>query len=295
MAHFEIKHSLKQSVYLSLSLLFKCAGIPYFRRVWTRSSNLTVLMYHKINDIPQNPNSVSTSLFEKQLQHLQKNYQIIDVDTVLDCIGNKQPFPENAVLLTFDDGYKDNLTEAYPLLKKYGFKALLFIPTDYPGIKSLPHDEKVPSSNPTLTWEEIKALDGVFEIGSHGCSHTILTTLPIEKAREEIVRSKELLQKKLGCAIRTFSYPKGTLAAFDSALENEVRKAGYELCFTSIPMRNAESFDPFCISRYNVENFGLTYFKLILDGSTDILRLKETRLGFRLKQFVNTLLGTTSK
>jgi peptidoglycan/xylan/chitin deacetylase (PgdA/CDA1 family) len=295
MAQFGLKRTLKRAVYLAASHSFKFTGIPMLRRGSRGRRSLTVLMYHKINASPLNSISVSPVLFAEQMEYLSDRYQVIDVDTVLRCISNGYEFPENAVLLTFDDGYRDNLIEAYPVLKKHGFRALLFIPTDFPGAKGLPHDAKIPPPNPTLTWQEIQSLHGVFEIGSHGCSHASLSSLSPDEARAEIVRSREILQSKLGVPIRAFAYPTGTPADYNASLEEEVRAAGYELCFTTVPKVNTGDFNPLAICRYNVEDFGMTYFKLIMDGSSDLLSLKETWIGRSGKRLINRLLGTTGE
>jgi peptidoglycan/xylan/chitin deacetylase (PgdA/CDA1 family) len=252
-------------------------------------------MYHKVNDVPDNPVSVSTRQFDEQLHFLRQNHRVLAVDEAAQIIAGGYDFPARSVLLTFDDGYQDNLTNALPILEKYQCPAVLFLPTDYIGGGALPHDHAAPAPNPLLTWEEIATLSKVFSIGSHGCSHRILTRMPIDEACQEITRSRQIIEQHLGAAVRWFAYPYGSVYDFNDSLEQAVRQAGYDLCFTTTPGRNTGKFNRWRIRRYNVENFGLTYFRCLLDGSADVIGMKDTKLGYRAKALANRMLGIKSR
>src|SRR5262249_46600980 len=78
---------------------------------------LRVLMYHKVNDIPDNPTTVPVSHFDDQLAQLRElGYEVVDLDAVLDHYTLGAPLPPHAVLITFDDGYRDTLENATPVL-----------------------------------------------------------------------------------------------------------------------------------------------------------------------------------
>lgn len=100
-----------------------------------KTNSLTVLTYHRITDIPdfQDPLKLSISNFEKQMSYLNKYYKIISAKQLTDIIRKQGIFPENSCLITFDDGWLDNYTNAYPILKKYGIPAVIFVSTDYIG------------------------------------------------------------------------------------------------------------------------------------------------------------------
>ena len=119
MNRYSIKHTIKRVLYLSLSLMFKCTGFPALLNLSRKRNGLIVLMYHKINDIPNNTLSVSTLQFEEQIKYLKENYNVISFEGVMNSINNGYIFPDRSVLLTFDDGYKDNMINAHPILKKY--------------------------------------------------------------------------------------------------------------------------------------------------------------------------------
>ena len=120
------------------------------------------------------------------IKYLKKNYNVISFKDIINSINNGYVFPDRSVLLTFDDGYRDNLINAHPILKEYDCKAILCIPTNFPEGGTLPHDKDLSISNPTLSWKEISEMQDVFEIASHGCSHTALTKMPLTEAKKEI-------------------------------------------------------------------------------------------------------------
>src|SRR6185437_2377171 len=85
-------------------------------------STLRVLMYHKVNDIPDNPTTIPVSLFDEQLAQLRElGYETVDLDAVLDHYALGKQLPDRAVLITFDDGYRDTLENALPVLQKHGY------------------------------------------------------------------------------------------------------------------------------------------------------------------------------
>src|SRR5947199_2235829 len=95
---------------------------------------LRSLMYHKVNDIADNPVTVPTSLFDEQMAQLRElGYTVVGLDAVLAHYVDGAPLPEKAVLVTFDDGYRDNLENALPTLQRYGYPAVPFVPIGSPG------------------------------------------------------------------------------------------------------------------------------------------------------------------
>lgn len=252
-------------------------------------------MYHKVTPVRPNSIAVSPESFEAQQRFLAVHYQVVALSDVRRWFLGEAPLPRRAVLLTFDDGYRNNLEFAHPVLSELGHAATIFVPTDFVGSSMpLPHDARLPVPNPTLTWDELAALQDVFEIGSHACSHRVLTQLPLDQAKREIEESKRLLERRLGRPVYAFSYPKGSIGDFSPALEAAVRDAGYDLAFTTIPAVNRAGANPLRIARHNVEDYGLRYFAGLLDGSAELLRLKDTRLGYQAKSALNRMRNRTA-
>src|SRR6202451_2570568 len=103
---------------------------------------LSILMYHKVNDLPDNPTTVPVRKFDEQLARLgELGYNVVDLDAVLYHYTLGSPLPEKAVLITFDDGYRDTLENALPVLEKHGYSAVIFIPVAYMDDETpLPHE-----------------------------------------------------------------------------------------------------------------------------------------------------------
>ena len=107
-------------------------------------ARLRVLMYHKVNDLPENPLSVPVGAFDEQLAQLRElGYTVVALDAVLAYYRDGTPLPARPVLITFDDGYRDNLEHAAPVLQKHGYPAVIFVPIGYlDGGRPLPHEEQ---------------------------------------------------------------------------------------------------------------------------------------------------------
>ena len=212
----------------------------------------------------------------------------------------RQPLPDGAVLITFDDGYRDNLENAAPVLKKYGYPAVQFVPIAYVGdSQPLPHEKYLSAHgvfNPTVDWDEIRELErhGV-RIESHGISHRPLAELEIDEAAREIAISKLKLEERLGRPVRAFSYVKGSEADYKPVHPSLVRQAGYDLAFTAVSGANSPSSDPLQLRRYNVEPYSHRTFELVLAGACDLIAVKDTVTGTHARRLFNAALGTSSK
>ncbi len=285
------KSGVKMALYTVAAQLAKVTGISALRKLPNRKNSLRVLMYHKICDDWPNVVTVGTQLFQDQQEYLARNYRVISLDELAAFIDRREPLPARAVVLTFDDGYKNNLVNAYPVLKRLGHKAVIFVPTDFIGGGTLPHDRVLANPDRVLNWDELHSMLDVFEVGSHCCSHRILTTLSPREVAEEVCLSKAVLEGGLGRPVRAFAYPNGSIGDFNDETDVAVKEAGYKFCFTTIPGTNLADMNPLGIRRYNVEDFGMAYFKCLLDGSADIVGLKDTRVGYRLKGMLNRSLG----
>src|SRR5438309_118386 len=106
---------------------------------------LRALMYHKVNDLPGNPVTVPVSLFDEQMAQLRElGYKAVGLEEVIAHYLEAKPLPPGATLITFDDGYRDNLENALPVLKKHGYPAVLFVPIGFLGeSRPLPHEERL--------------------------------------------------------------------------------------------------------------------------------------------------------
>lgn len=189
---------------------------------------IPVLMYHSISD-KKNFLSVNTIAFEKQMKFLKNSgYQSINFNEI-NKINKKK------IIITFDDGYKDNIANALPILNKYNFKATFFIVTNCIS-KSNIWDVGTKNYNKMelLNYDDInRLLDSNMSLGSHSCNHKNLVTSDPSELEHEIKYSKLFLEKKFNTKISAFSYPYGKL---NKKISNIV-STNYEYAVTTIRSR----------------------------------------------------------
>ncbi|MFB2882087.1 polysaccharide deacetylase family protein [Floridanema aerugineum] len=164
------------------------------------SQPVPILMYHSIGVKRRNNLLVAPDKFAAQIKHLHKaGYQSICFQTLENHWKFGKPLPAKPILLTFDDGYKDNYTIAYPILKKYRFKATIFVISNFVGDAN------------HLSQKQIKEMmnSGLIDIGAHTKTHPDLTTVPSEKMYREIFGSRQIITKYTGKPVIAFAYPIG--------------------------------------------------------------------------------------
>jgi len=172
-----------------------------------------VLMYHYI----EAPTASTTlpglylrpEIFKDQLQEIKKNgYTPIFLADLAASLRDKKKLPSRSIVLTFDDGYEDFYTQAYPLLKEYGFKSTLYVIVN-----------RLDTSG-YLTKAQVKELaeSGLVEIGSHTFNHPDLRLAKEKAAEFEIKDSRLELEKISGRPVLTFAYPFGHYQVSDLAI-----------------------------------------------------------------------------
>jgi peptidoglycan/xylan/chitin deacetylase (PgdA/CDA1 family) len=297
MDRFSIKQNLKSGIFTFIGGLCFYSGLTWMRREMRGANHARILNYHKVNDHWPNLMSIPVAQFSAQMKLLADHYHVVSMDEIASHLEEGTPFEPGTVALTFDDGYRDNYTNAFPILKKHGLPFLVFRPVARIGGEGmLDHDRAFESGfNPLLSWDQVREMrDNGGSFGSHTLHHTVLTKVSEEKAQEEIERSKELLSKELGEETRYFAYPVGTKAEMNSTVKAMVKKAGYQLAFSGIAGCVTHDSDMYELRRCNIERGSLFLFERILDGSLDILAIKDTKLCYYLKKLFNLVMGTPS-
>ena len=292
-----VKQLLKNGVYRTIGEAATGAGVVN----GGDDRTLRVLMYHKVNDVPENSVTVPVSQFDEQMAQLgELGYRPVSLDDVLAYYLDGAALPEQAVLITFDDGYRDNLENAAPILQRYGYPAVIFLPIGYlDGSQPLPHDEHLATRgvvNRTFGWNDLAELEAAgLHVESHGIGHKPLADLEVDEAAREIVLSKLRLEEGLGRPVRAFAYVKGSEAHYRPVHLSLLRQAGYDLAFTSISGANGPRTDPLQLHRYNVEPYPPRTFELVLSGACDLIALKDTVAGTHARRIFNAALGTSTK
>lgn len=163
--------------------------------------------------------SMDVEIFEKQIKYLLEHGHTIISFSDLDGLKNKKI--KKPTIIYFDDGFKDNLVYALPVLKKLKAKATFFVVPKYA-------DE---NGNQYMNWEDIRKLVSAdMEMGSHTYSHKVLTETSDKEILDELISSKGRIEKEIGKKITAFSYPKGR---FNEKTAELVKKAGYSYAVTT--------------------------------------------------------------
>lgn len=185
-----------------------------------------ILYYHRVDKNIAASKGISPEHFAAQMEYLRrKNYQSVTLDDLAAYFLSGHPLPARPLILTFDDGYLDNFTYAYPILKRFGFTATFFLVSAYIGQRSEWEGCTEEDVVPLMSRENIHALmvEG-FHFGGHTRTHPKLVDLAEEEARSEIVKGKEELENLLQRSVRSFAYPFGD---FDERVMAFVQEAGF--------------------------------------------------------------------
>ncbi len=223
---------------------------------WWRpaAAGLPVLMYHKAGVPPAGSKLkklwVSVDQLRRQMAYLKRRgYAPVTLRRVADIRAGGGPLPKNAVAITFDDGYRNNLENGWPVLREFGFPATLFVVVNAVGGENFWHDPATETRLPMLSWDELKTLrDAGWDIGSHTLNHPRLARLSSAAAKTEITESRRILAEKLGEPPVSFAHPYGN-GADDPALRLLIGEAGYRTA-CSVHQGLADPVAaPFCLKR----------------------------------------------
>ncbi|WP_163654615.1 polysaccharide deacetylase family protein [Listeria sp. PSOL-1] len=183
---------------------------------------IPVLMYHSINQDVRNSLIVKPSEFAEQMKWLKdQHYTTIDMDELANMLKTGKNIPEKPVVITFDDGYLDNYQNAYPILKKYQFKATIFVITDKIG-QDNHFDQRAMKE---------MSKNGI-KMESHTVTHRELNQLDYVSQLKELTDSKKTISEITGKPVVGLCYPVGR---FNADTEKAAKESGYELGFTTKP------------------------------------------------------------
>ena len=235
-----------------------------------RDAGVRILMYHRVTDWPKDRLCVRPSEFEKQMDFLlSRGYRIL----ALPELGRYNPPRRRsspAVILTFDDGYRDFYDTVYPILRERRLPATVFVVPDFvEGKIDLRRYRDHPGENRSVSWdmlEEMKA-HGI-AVGAHSSTHRELTGLSAADARREIAGSGDMIERRLGDRPEWFSYPRGKHTA---ALDDMVRAAGYRGAVTVRPGPNRPPYDYYMLRRTEISrDDDLRDFRMKARGDYDL-------------------------
>jgi peptidoglycan/xylan/chitin deacetylase (PgdA/CDA1 family) len=204
----------------------------YSVRNYLNGRSLAILGYHKIGEPPpggwQTWFYVPEEIFAGHLSYLREyGWQVIDLPALFRGIAAPETLPERAALLTFDDGYRSIRTVALPWLLRFGYPAVLFVPTDYiGGINDFDAGDEPEEA--ICDWDDLRELEclGV-SIQSHGASHCSFSKLSLPEQEEDLTRSRSTLETGLEKPVEVFAYPYGDGGTEPRSTGKALERAGY--------------------------------------------------------------------
>lgn len=271
-----------------------------------------VLIYHHFENTKKYPwclSSITVEEFEYQIHYLSQRYEFISLERLIQFIRSKETLSQRSVVITFDDGYKDNHTYAYPILKRYNVPATIFLTSGHINtgalfwwdkvgyvvfntalesldlsqlgayslrstkdrlraisnitakINELSEEQKklalgkleilagisVPSDlgkQLILSWDEVREMsENGISFGAHSVTHPILTKVSLEEANEQIIKSKQLIEKELGQDIKAFSYPNGAPGDYNDNIKRILYEQGFTCAVAGMPPRTVDLKD----------------------------------------------------
>lgn len=272
----------------SLAKLGKLAfvqGLLLMERIVPKAG-IPILLYHRVSPIigENHVHSIYPEEFEWQMQWLTEHgYRVIGLDEVMDQLDGGAK--EKCVALTFDDGHRDILQYAAPVLRHYAARATVFVVSEFVGKNGwLTEDGSFSEGGPgvqkwdLLNWEELRESASVFDLGVHGKTHRPLTELSDAEIASDLDEARNAIVRHTGVRPRFYCYPYGLA---DERTVAAVRRTGFRgACGTAVGLNRPET-DRFLLCR-NIVGQGLrgTQFSLLV---TEYIRAYN-RLGHWLRK-----------
>ena len=268
---------------LVFALLHKIGVIRFV--AWWNRKRLMILCYHSVSlrpvVLPQERKPyVSADLFIYHLEYLKRHYHLISLDEYVRIRRAGEPWPDRSVVLTFDDGFRNFLTVAAPLLIERGIPATAFIitgETQEKEISAIERQWELDDDTSHLSWPEVQALaqESCIKFGSHTYSHPRLTQIPFEEAKRELKDSQRAIAEHLGYKSMALAFPYGETIEEISRLAASL---GYDCALTGALGANDVSTDIYELRRTVIVDDDLSTFAARVSGLTWWFEIARARL-----------------
>jgi peptidoglycan/xylan/chitin deacetylase (PgdA/CDA1 family) len=194
--------------------------------------------------------------FERYCRFFRRHFNVVSLpDLVKTLAAGRKPSRE--LVITFDDGYRDNFQNAAPVLEALSLPATFFVITQWINTDVVPFwDRQQGVRHPWMTWDEVRSLHGRgFDIGAHTRTHVDLATVSAARAKEEILGSRLELEQRLAAPVVSFAYPYGGRDNLTDAGRAMVKNAGFHCCCSGFGGTVSLQTDPFHVPRIAVSSW----------------------------------------
>jgi Polysaccharide deacetylase len=242
-----IGSTVKRWVKASLGWMAFHSGL--YRRFFR--GRAVIVLFHRVDDRYRgNPISSTRAEFAACLRFFRRFFRVVTLEELLARLQNGDDISRRLVI-TFDDGYLDNVRVAVPELRRQGLSACFFITTEFIGTHRVPSwDDDLGISSEWMSWDDVRALRAEgFEIGAHTMNHVDLGIAAGDEARHEVVGSKKRLEHELGGAVRWFTYPFGRREQITADNRALVQGAGFACCLSAYGGSVLAGDSPFHLQR----------------------------------------------
>ncbi len=248
---------------------------------------LRILTYHRVNaSHPGDRLSVPPETFARQMEALARSGRpVVGLERAVAALRGEVELPRGAVVITFDDGFRDNHDHALPVLRSFGLPASFFVPSALvESGRTLERYERCCAEDELMTWNEVRAVAAAgHDIGGHGRTHKELACLDAATLHDETHGCHREIAERLSLAPRFFCYPRGSESP---SVRRAVAEAGFEAALTVAPGANSRGVDLFGLSRTEVAaDDTLADFSRKLEGGFDgwhrLLRASHSLAGAR--------------
>ena len=228
-------------------------GRPPIRLAGERACSVPILMYHRIaadGPVANQRYRVTPELFALQMATLHRaGYRTIGLGEWVSAMARHKPLRGMPVILTFDDGYRDFLTAAMPVLRAHGFSATVFLVAERIG-GTADWDAGYGEAASLLSWEEVRALQETgIEFGCHSSVHRPMTGMRLRELAEDTVRARAILEEGLATSVKTLAYPYG---AENESVRRVVEDLGFQAAVSCEPGISRLGDNPLRLPRIEV-------------------------------------------
>jgi peptidoglycan/xylan/chitin deacetylase (PgdA/CDA1 family) len=241
-----VKHLLGQTVFASrlhAVLLRKAAVVVAFHRVQETAE-------------PGDGLTMSVRMFERYCRFFRRHFRVVPLREIVEKLERGQRLGRE-LAITFDDGYRDNLEVAAPVLEKLALPATFFIVTQSMGTSIVPWwDRERGARHPWMSWDQVRELHRRgFDIGGHTRTHADLGRVSGAEAEQEIVGGRLELERELGASVDLFAYPYGEANHLTEANRERVKAAGFRCCCSCYGGNVATGDSPFRLPRVPISHW----------------------------------------